>query len=136
MRAVSSANCDNLLRVWESNTFATRVLAKRNRRANVGSDQNLIITKVKLRLNSTGKKQEGTVRYEESNLRVPEVGQQFQLELRNRFSILQTPHQDDKDTDDHQNSKPSDPANSIEQRWQKIKNGYTETAMNVLGHRK
>jgi len=40
------------------------------------------------------------------------------------------------DTDDYKNSEPSDPANRIEQRWQKIKNAYTETAMNVLGHRK
>ncbi len=100
------------------------------------SDHNLIITKVKLRLNSTEKKQEGTIRYEESKRRAPEVRQQFQLELRNRFSILQTPDQNDRDTDGHQNSEPSDPANSIEQRWQKIKNAYTETAMNVLGRRK
>ncbi|KAL9956581.1 hypothetical protein ACROYT_G038075 [Oculina patagonica] len=70
---------------------------------------------------------------QESKLRVPEVRDEFQLELRNRFSILQTPDQNDMDTDGHQKSEPSDPANSIEQRWQKIKNAYTETAINVLG---
>ena len=109
---------------------------KTYRGADVGSDHKLIITKVKLTLSSTRKKQEGTLRYEESKLTVPEVRQQFQIELRNTFSILQTPNQNNMDTDDHQNSKPSDPANRIEQRWQKIKNAYTETAMNVLGHRK
>lgn len=89
------------------------------RRADVGSDHNLIITKVKLRLSNTGKKQGRTIRYEESKLRVPEVRQQFQIELRNRFSILQTPDQNDMDTDEHQSNEPSDPANRIEQRWQR-----------------
>ncbi|KAL9971499.1 hypothetical protein ACROYT_G017670 [Oculina patagonica] len=79
-----------------------------------GTDHNLIITKVKLRLNSTGKKQEKTIRYEESKLRAPEVRQQFQLELRNRFNILQTSDQNDRDTDGYQNSKPSDSARNIE----------------------
>ena len=109
---------------------------KTYRGADVGSDHKLIITKVKLTLSSTRKKQEGTLRYEESKLTVPEVRQQFQIELRNTFSILQTPNQNNMDTDNHQNSEPSDPANRIEQRWQKIKNAYTETAMNVLGRRK
>ena len=71
-----------------------------------------------------------------SKLRVPEVRQQFQIKLRNRFSILQTPDQNDMVTHDHQNSDPSDPANRIQQSWQKIKNASTETAMNVLGRRK
>ena len=107
-----------------------------HRGADVGSDHNLIITKVKLKLSSIGKKQDGTIRYEESKLRLLEVRQQFQIELRNRFSILQTPDQNDTDTDDHQNSELSDPADRIEQKWQKIKDAYTETAMIVLGHRK
>ena len=107
-----------------------------HRGTDVGSDHNLIITEVKLKLSSIGKKQDGTIRYEESKLRLPDVRQQFQIELRNRFSILQTPDQNDTDTDDHQNSEPSDPADRIEQKWQKIKDAYTETEMNVLGHRK
>ena len=37
--------------------------------ADVGSDHNLVITKSKLRLNSTGKKQERITRFEESKLR-------------------------------------------------------------------
>ena len=102
----------------------------------MGSDHNLIITKVKLRLNSSGKKQEGTIRYEVSKLRVLEVRQQFQIELKNRFSIFQTPDQNIMVTDDHQNSDPSDPANRIQGRWQEMKNAYTETAMNALGRRK
>jgi len=102
----------------------------------MGSDHNLVITKAKLRLNGTSKKQMGTARYEESKLRIPEVRQQFQLELRNRFRILQTPDQKDTDIDGHQNSEQPDPTNDIEQRWQKIKTTYTESALNVLGRRK
>ena len=73
--------------------------------ADVGSHHNLGITKAKLRLNSTGKKQERTTRFEESKLREPVIRQQFQLELRNRFNILQTAEQNDMGADDHQNSE-------------------------------
>lgn len=100
-----------------------------HRGADAGSDHNLVITKAKPRLNSTGKKQERTTRFEESRLRVPEIRQQFQLELRNRFSILQTSDQNDMGADDHQNSEQPDQSN-------KIKTAYTETALKVLGHRK
>ena len=65
-------------------------------------DHNFVTTKVKLKLNSTSKKQMGTARYDESKLRIPEMRQQFQLELRNSISILQTPDQNDTDADDHQ----------------------------------
>ena len=73
------------------------------------SDHNFVITKVKLKLNSTSKKQVGTARYDDSKLRIPEIRQQFQLELRNRSSILQTPDQNDPDTDDHQYSEQPHP---------------------------
>ena len=59
----------------------------------MGRDHNLVITKAKLRLNSTGKKQEGITRFEESKLREPVIRQQFQLELKNRFRISQTSDQ-------------------------------------------
>ena len=107
-----------------------------HRGADVGSDHNLVITKVKLRLNSTGKKQEGTIRFEESKLREPVIRQQFQLELRNRFKILQTTDQNDMDEDDNQISEQPDQNNSIDDMWQKIKTTYTDTAMKVLGRRK
>ena len=88
-----------------------------HRGADVGSDHNLVFTKAKLKLNSTSKKQVGIARYEESKLWIPEIRQQFQLELRNRFNILQTPEKKDTDADDHQYSKQPDPTNNIEQRW-------------------
>ena len=87
------------------------------RGADVGSDHNLVITKTKLRLNSAGKKQEGITRFEESKLREPVIRQQFQLELRNRFSILQTADQNDMGADDQQNSAQPDRSKSIDHMW-------------------
>lgn len=87
-----------------------------HRGANVGSDHNLVITKAKLKLNSTSKKQVGTARHKERKLRIPEGRQQFQLELRNRFSIPQALDQNDMDADDHQNSEQPVPTNNIDQR--------------------
>ena len=71
----------------------------------MGSDHNLVITKVKLRLNNTGKKQDGMTRFEESKLREPVIRRQFQLELRNRFRILQTSDQNEMGADDNLNSE-------------------------------
>ena len=45
--------------------------------ADVRSDNNFVITKSKLNLNSTSKKQVGTASYEESKLIIPEIRQQF-----------------------------------------------------------
>ena len=107
-----------------------------HRGADVGSDQNLVVIKTKLRLNSTGKKQEGITRFEESKLREPVIRHQFQLELRNRFRILQTLDQNDMGVDDQQNNEQLDQSNSIDHMWQKIKTAYNETALKVLGLRK
>ena len=77
-----------------------------HRGADVGSDHNLVITKAKLKLNSRAKKQERSVTYEESKLRVPEIRQQFKLEPRNKFSIPQMLDQNDTNTDDHRPPTP------------------------------
>ena len=101
----------------------------------MGSDHNLVIVKTKLKLNSTGKKQEGITRFEESKLREPVIRHQFQLELRNRFRILQTLDQKDMGVDDQQNNEQPDQSKSIDYMWQKIKTTYNETALKVLGCR-
>ena len=94
--------------------------ARAHRGADVGSDQNLVLTKAKLNLNST----DNMMSYEESKPRIPEIRQQFSLELRNRFDILQTQDQNDTDAGDHQYSAQPDSTNNIEQRWQKITTAY------------
>lgn len=109
-----------------------------HRGVDVGSDHNLVITKTKLRLNSTGKKQKGTDRYQESKLKVFKIRQQFKLELRKKIQRLQMLDQNVRDRDyaDHQNSEQPKLANNIEHRWQKIKAAYTETALKLLVRRK
>ena len=98
----------------------------------MGSDHDLVITKAKLRLNSSGKKQEGITWFEESKLREPVIRQQFPLELRNRFRILQTSDQNDMGADDKQNSEQPDRSKGIDHMWQKIRTA-NETAQKVLG---
>ena len=39
----------------------------------MGSNHNLVISKAKLKMISTRKKQTGTARYKESKLRIPEI---------------------------------------------------------------
>ena len=100
----------------------------------VGSNHNLVISKAKLRLNSTGKKQEGITRFTENKLRELVVIKQSPLELRNRFRILQISDQNNMGADDQQNGEQLDQSKSIDHMWQKIKTAYTETALKVLGH--
>ena len=69
-------------------------------------------------------------------MREPSIRQHLQLELRNRFRILQTSDQNDMGADDQQNSEQPDQSKSIDHLWQKIKIAYTETALKVLGCRK
>ena len=80
-----------------------------HRGADVRSDHNLVIVKTKLRLKSTGKKQEGITRFEDSKLTEPVIRQQFQLELRNTFRILQTLDQNDMGADHQQNNVTAGP---------------------------
>ena len=105
-----------------------------HRGADVGGDHNLVITKAKLRLNSTGKKQERTTRFEHNKLKERVIRQQFRLEPKSRFNILQMADQNNMGADDHQTSEQPDQSISIDHMWQKIKTAYTKTALKVLGH--
>ncbi|XP_028416570.1 craniofacial development protein 2-like [Dendronephthya gigantea] len=75
------------------------------RGADCGSDHNLVITTVRL------------------CLLIPEVRQQFQIKLRNRFSCLA-----DESTEVNEQD--------VETRWTNIKESYKKTAQEVLGYRK
>ena len=58
------------------------------RGADSGSDHNLVITTVSLCLRGIVKNTSNTRRYDTAKLKIPEVKQQFQIKLRNRFSCL------------------------------------------------
>ena len=61
-------------------------------------------------------------KYELSKLKVPEIKQRFVLELKNRFSCLTETESDETGNDDTQN------AESVDEKWSKIKKAYCETA--------
>jgi len=89
------------------------------RGADVGSDHNLVVAKTKLKLHKIGKKPSISKRYEACKLKVPEINQQFRLELRNRFRVLEDV-----------------PNNNLEKYWEDFKGIYNDTALNILGPRK
>ena len=59
-----------------------------NRGAHVGSDHNLLVMKIRLRLHKAERSPTTSRRYETSKLKVPLIKEKFSIELKNRFSIL------------------------------------------------
>ena len=100
--------------VWDTRSY---------RGADCGSDHNLVITTVRLRLRGIVKNARNSRRYDTAKLMIPEVRQQFQIKLRNRFSCLADESIEDNEQD-------------IEARWTNIKESYKKTAEEVLGYRK
>ena len=90
-----------------------------HRGADVGSDHNLVVIKIRLKLCKIGKKPSTSKRYETCKLKVPEINQRFRMELKNRFGVLA-----------NENS------NELEESWEKFKDIYNQTASTVLGPRK
>ena len=93
------------------------------RGADCGSDHNLVITTVRLRLRGIVRNTRNSRRYDTAKLIIPEVRQQFQIKLRNRFSCLADESAEGNEQD-------------IETRWTNIKESYKKTAEEVLGYRK
>ena len=83
------------------------------RGADVGSDHNLVVGNIRLKLSGVVKKKGETTtrRYELSKLKVPEIKQRFVLELKNRLSCLAKTELDETGNDDTQN------AESVEEKW-------------------
>ena len=90
------------------------------RGADSGSDHNLVITTVSLCLRGIVKNTSNTRRYDTAKLKTPEVKQQFQIKLRNRFSCLADESTEGNEPD-------------IENRWANIKESYKKAAEEVLG---
>ena len=97
------------------------------RAADVESDHNLVVAKVKLKLASVGKKKEKRRRFNYQKLKQKEVKQMFTIELKNRFSCLQV------DEPDVESSEDPTVNTSLEKRWKNFKDSYNETAKKVLG---
>ncbi len=93
------------------------------RGADVASDHNLVMAKVKLKLNRVGRMTRTSVRYEVNKLKIPEVLQNFKTELRKKLNGAV----DQEATGDERKD--------IETKWEYIKTGYNETAKEVIGSR-
>ena len=95
------------------------------RAADVESDHNLVVAKVKLKLASVGKQKRRRFNYQK--LEQKEVKQKFTIELKNRFSCLQV------DATDEEHSEEPTVSASLEKRWKTFKDSYNDTAKKVLG---
>ena len=88
------------------------------RGADVASDHELVIGKIRLKLAKI-KKQKGRVqRLDVEKLKTTKYMEEFRMELRNRFNILE------------------DDVSDVEESWSKYKKIYEETGQKILGKRK
>ena len=85
-----------------------------------GSDHNLVITTVCLRLRGIVMNTSTARKYDTAKLKIAEVKRQFLIKLRNRFSCLAD--------ESREGNKPD-----IETQWANIKESYKKTAEEVLG---
>ena len=95
--------------------------------ADISSDHNLVVAVMQLKLCRVGKKAINTSKYEYSKLRIPEVRQEFELELRNRFSCLEDNDHQTTDWDEGEEHTQPD----LEQKWE----SFNESAKTVLGYK-
>jgi hypothetical protein len=92
------------------------------RGADVGSDNHLVITKIKLKIASNRDKKMDTksTKTNVQKLNIPEIKEEFKLELRNRFSILEAV------TD----------MGNINQKWTQVKDIFIESSEKIRKQQK
>lgn len=93
--------------------------ARTYRGADINSDHILLRAKIQLKLKATRKVQ-GRRKFAVNKLKQLEVKEAFKLELRNRFSALETMNDE----------------NNIDGKWDNIKDCFTSAATDTLGYRK
>ena len=99
------------------------------RGADAGSDHNLVLATIKLKLCGVVRTKGMREKYDVNKLRNPEIRKEFVLELRNRFSCLTEEEIEDEALDNGD-------YDSIERCWNNVKTAYSATAKKVLGYRK
>ena len=102
--------------------------ARTYRGADVATDHNLVMCKLKLKLSKVKRDKAGVKKYDTSKLRQRAVREKFTLELRNRFSCLQV------EDVEYNDANPED--STVEKKWSNFKETYNQTAEKVLGYRK
>ena len=94
----------------------TRVM----RSADVGSDHQLILAKVKIKLTRVVKPKSSRTKYCVEKLKDLQIKEEFQLKLANRFDVLYNGSDQEEDDD-------------LDQEWENIKQMYVSTCEEVLG---
>lgn len=94
-----------------------------HRGADVATDHYLVVAVVKIKLKNQARKKTQKV-LDVQKLKVVETRQQFQLELKNRFSILAEYEED------------ADEEWGVEEQWRMLKDTVTNTAQKVIGFRR
>ena len=92
------------------------------RGADVGSDHHLVTANVKLKLMKQATPHR-VKKFDTGKLKDPRKKQEFKLELRNRFRVLE-------------NLAESDEQGSVEENWQRVQKTYRETSEKILGYRR
>jgi hypothetical protein len=100
---------------WRSSLTDVRVF----RGADVYSDHHLLIADTRLKLRKAPKEATARRKVDVDRLKCPQIRQEFVLQLRNRFSLLEEVEDD-----------------SIDNIWTEIKDSYCKTGEEVLGFRK
>ncbi|CAH2098177.1 unnamed protein product [Euphydryas editha] len=104
-----------------SSKWRTSLLDVRNRRgADIDSDHHLVVAEVRLKVSASRASIDTartSRRFDVSKLMNSDIKDTFKMELRNRFSVLDT------------NST------TVDEEWNRIKMVYTETSSVVLGHK-
>ena len=104
---------------WRRSLLDTRAY----RGADVNSDHHLVVAKLQLKLKKAdNNNQPGRKIIDIKRLKEPEIKQKFTIELKNRFRVLENHNPDEE--------------NSIEKKWENIKNVYDKTSEKIIGFRK
>ena len=97
---------------------------KVRRGADVGSDHQLVIAKIKLKLKKQNLKVSNIRKYDIEKLKNPRTKTMFSIELKNRFQALQDLANENEENTDY-----------IEDSWKSVENIYKETSMKCLGYK-
>ncbi|CAG2227984.1 unnamed protein product [Mytilus edulis] len=94
------------------------------RGADVASDHHLVIANIKLKLKKLSTYVNVKRKFDVGKLQDPKIQQEFQLEIKNRFQLLDNLTTDDTTTI------------SVNDEWQHIHEIYTEASKKVLGFKR
>ena len=105
---------------WKRSLQDVRVM----RGADVASDHHLVIANIKLKLKKLSTHVNVKRKFDVGKLQDPKIQQEFKLEIKNRFQLLENLITEDTNTI------------SVNDEWEKIHNIYTEASKKVLGFKR